>query len=232
MIALIDSDLICYRCAASAENEVEDVAIWRVDDAMRRILHNVGATSYESFLSGDSNFRKGIDPSYKANRTQARPKWLELCREHMVMSWKSRVGDNIEADDLIGIAQTAYFEFGEPSVVCSLDKDLRQLAGKHYNFVREEFDFVTPLDAHKNFYKQLLIGDTSDNVVGVRGIGKVKAAKIINPLDNEVDMYEAVQNLYDNEERFQRNCQLLWILRKENEFFISPIKPKPEMETT
>jgi 5'-3' exonuclease len=232
MIAIIDSDIVAYRCAASAENEVtEDIAIWRVDDLMHRILHDVGATQYESYLSGKENFRKLIDPSYKANRTQPRPRWLELCREHLVIKWTSRIGDSIEADDLIGIAQSSYFEYGVASIVCSLDKDLKQLPGKHYNFVKNEFDFVTPLDGLKSFYRSLIIGDVADNVVGIRGKGKVAAAKLINPLNNEIDMYNIVKDLYKDDERFNKNCQLLWILRKENTPFSSPLEQQHGMET-
>lgn len=231
MIALIDGDIVCYRCAASAENEVEDIAIWRVDDLMHRILRSTGSDEYEAFISGTENFRKRIDPTYKANRTQARPKWYEHCREYLVTRWGSRVGDEVEADDLIGISQSYYFDGGVPSVVCSIDKDLKQLPGKHYNFVKEEFDFVTPLDAHRNFYKQLLIGDRTDNIFGVVGIGKVKAGKIIDPLSDEKDMYEVVKSLYDEEERFNKNCQLLWIMRKENSHFQSPFTRSQEAET-
>ena len=245
MIALTDADIVAYRSAASAENEEDkDIPLHRIDDLMRRILHSTGATEYEAYLSGSDNFRKKIDPEYKANRTQAKPKWLELCREYLVTNWKARVADGIEADDGIGISQSYHFNSGTPSVVCSIDKDFLQLPGKHHQWefggttakgkqwIKEEQNFfVTPLDGLRCFYRQLLIGDTSDNVIGVQGIGKGKAPSYINHLEDEIDMYLAVQELYNDNERFEKNCQLLWILRKENEFFSSPITRQLETGT-
>jgi len=245
MIGLIDTDIVAYRCSASAEKESEkDIAIWRCDDLMHSILHNTGSTEYEAYLSGQTNYRKRIDPEYKANRIQPRPKWLELCREHLVTKWSARVCDDIEADDGIGIAQSYYFDAGIPSVVCSIDKDFFQLPGKHYQWeisgttakgttwVKEEQHiFVTPLDGIRTFYRHLLIGDTSDNIVGVDRIGKTKAHKYIDHLTEEMDMYEVVQSLYKDDERLEKNCQLVWILRKENTRWSSPITRKQEMET-
>jgi DNA polymerase I len=227
MLAIVDGDLIAYRCAASANNDAVEIAIWRVDDLVRRILHDTGSTEHIIFLSGEVNFRKQLDPTYKAHRTQERPIWLEDCREHLVKTWGAKVTENIEADDAIGIEATACFNEGTDFTVCSLDKDLRQLPGRHYSWEISgtssgkhwtkpaEKVFVTPLDGLKSFYRQLLIGDPADNVKGVLGIGKVKAAKIIDPLTLEEDMISAVRCLYDSEERYQLNRKLLYILRHE-----------------
>jgi 5'-3' exonuclease len=237
MRAIVDGDLISYRCSASASQSTVDIAIWRVDDLVQRILREVGASEYIIYLSGNDNFRKVLDPTYKANRVQERPQFLEDCREHLVKVWKAKVTDGYEADDAIGIEATACFTEGTPFVICSLDKDLRQLPGKHYSWEisgvtggtawtrKAEHVFVTPLDGLKNFYKQLLIGDPSDNIKGVTGIGKAKAAKIIDPLTFEEDMDSAVRAFYDTDERYQLNKQLLWILRN------FPSTLLPEVET-
>ena len=215
MNALIDADIVAFRCAAASENENEDIAVYRTHDLMRRILHDTCATEYEAFLSGQNNFRKEVDPLYKAHRAlQPRPIYYEQCREALVTEWKARVADGVEADDEIGLAATAYFEQAVPFVIASIDKDLKQLPGKHFNFVTQEFAFVSPLDAIKTFYSQLLIGDRADNVIGVQGIGKVKSARLIDPLHEEIDMFTCVRALYHDDTRFYRNSQLLWILKK------------------
>jgi 5'-3' exonuclease len=59
----------------------------------------------------------------------------------------------------------------------------------------------------------MLIGDRADNVIGVEGIGTVKAGRAISPLHDEKDMYSLVHSLYNDDERFKRNAQLLWILK-------------------
>jgi 5'-3' exonuclease len=244
MIALIDGDLVCYRNAASAENETVDVALWRCDDLIHNIMRRTGATEHKIYLSGGDNFRKQIDPNYKANRSDmARPKYLELCREHLVRKWNASVTDGIEADDAIGIRGNGLFFDDVPFVHCSLDKDFLQLPGKHYQWEfggrtaagkswlkEEQHLFVTPLDGLRAFYRQLLIGDTADNVIGVEGIGPVRAARAINNLTDEEEMYQTVRELYSNDERFEKNCQLLWILRMEGVGYLSPSKRKQDAE--
>src|SRR5712664_3584833 len=96
-------------------------------------------------------------------------------------------------------------------VICSLDKDLDQIPGKHYNWRRDEHYFIEPIDGLRLFYRQLLMGDRTDNIFGVKGIGEVKSARIINDLENEEDMFLAVQAMYDTDTRLLMNGQCLKI---------------------
>jgi hypothetical protein len=113
--------------------------------------------------------------------------------------------------------------------ICSIDKDLKQIPGKHYNWRKDEFDIVSPVDGLRSFYRNLLIGDTADNIFGVDGIGKVKAGRIINDLDNEEDMFRAVQALYNNDARLLMNGQCMWLWRKEDDLWRFP--PVTEIES-
>lgn len=226
MLTLIDADLVTYRCAASSENDNEDIATTRCDSLLRDILHTTGATEYEAYLTGSNNFRKKIDPTYKANRTDPRPKYLEACREFLVTQWKASVTDGDEADDEVGRRAFNLSQLNVPFTVSSLDKDLFQIPGKHYQWeIRgvikgkewvkpAAFHYITPLDGIKHFYKQMLIGDKSDNVFGVDNIGPVKAGKAIDPLSDENDMFSTVWNFYSDKQKFYRNAQLLWILKQ------------------
>lgn len=226
MIALIDGDIVAYRCAASAENDTLEIAIARVDKLMRVILDRTQAKEMKTFLTGGNNFRKEINPLYKANRKDTvPPRFLQKCREFLVMEWGASVCDGYEADDALGFSQT------EDTIICSIDKDLLMIPGKHFNFVREEFTEVSELEGLKAFYRQMLIGDTSDNVFGIEGIGKVKAAKLINHLTTEQEMFDVVCDMYTPESREQRhlldeldirfwmNADCLWIWRNEEEKF-------------
>lgn len=230
MIALLDCDLIAFRTAASVENESLEIGIYRVNDLYSRILQATKAVDHQGYISGGDNFRYKIDPTYKGNRVdKERPKFLEPLREHLVTEWGVKVTDGIEADDAIGIDSKKYWDLGLSFVVVSLDKDLEQLPGKHYcwefagksygkEWVRpERHFFVSPLDGMKFFYRQLLIGDNADNVKGVKQIGPVKAAAIIDHLETEQGMFEAVQSLYNDDERLLRNGRLLWLLRTEDD---------------
>ncbi len=205
---LIDADLVAFRAAASAENEDLSISLYRADDMIRRILINTDTDNYRAFLTGNNNFRRVIDPQYKANRTAPKPRHLEETKEYLVTEWRAEVADGCEADDYLGINQT------DDTIIASIDKDLRQIPGKHFNFVKEEFFEVTPLEGIRFFYKQTLIGDTSDNIFGIRGIGPVKAGKLIDSLEHEEEMYSTCRSLYKDDSRFHLNCKLLWILRE------------------
>ena len=105
------------------------------------ILADTGATSYSVYLTGSGNFRRDIAPSYKANRPDERPTHWQAVREFLVTQHKAIICNGYEADDEMGIQQD---KEGGTTVICSIDKDLLQIPGKHYNFVKKVFQEVTP----------------------------------------------------------------------------------------
>lgn len=215
MIGNLDGDLVCFRCSASVGLEgEEEIAILRTDKLMRDLLYNTESTSYNCYLSGRNNFRKKVNPEYKANRKDKEPpRWLQSCREYLIKEWNAVVSEGCEADDLLGINQ-----HNTDSVCISLDKDLLMITGWHFRWLDNEKIFVTPDQGLKAFYKQMLIGDKSDNIFGVRGIGPIKAAGIIDTLDTEEEMISTVFKLYEEDaERFWMNAQCLWIMQREKE---------------
>jgi hypothetical protein len=214
MIGNIDGDLVAFRCAASVEPYgEEEIAILRADKLMRDLLYNTGSKSYNCYLSGKGNFRKKVYPDYKANRKDKEPpRWLQSCREYLSKEWNAIISSGNEADDLLGINQT------DNSICISLDKDLRMIPGWHFNWLKNEKTYVTPVQGLQHLYKQMLIGDKADNIIGVWKIGEKKASGLIDDLEEESDMLNCVWNLYENDaERFWTNIQCLWIMRKENE---------------
>lgn len=218
MIALIDSDLVAYRCAATVTEDMEqDIAFYRMDVLVQQIIEATDATGTILYLTGKNNFRKKINPEYKANRKDTVPPvYLQECRQYLVDNHNAIISDGCEADDLLGINQT------QDTIICSLDKDLRMIPGNHYNWTKVELDRVTKQDGLRHFYKQMLIGDKSDNVFGVDKIGPVKAAKLIDHLDDEQDMFEAVWAKYDEDAaRFVMNANCLWIQRNLGEIWAS-----------
>lgn len=197
MIALIDADVVAYRCAASCEPTKEklereplELAIRRADELLYRILSDTQSDKYRLFISGSENFRELLYPLYKANRKHLpRPAWLEPVREFLVTEWKAEVTTGCEADDGVGIAAT------EDTIICSNDKDLNQLPGAHYNFVKGEFFILDDYEAALAFWSSMLIGDASDNLPGVPGIGKIKARRNLEGLGPK-EMENTVRILY------------------------------------
>lgn len=230
---LVDADIVAYRCAASAENEEEWIAHSRCNDLMERIIESVGADTYTLYISGGSNFRKQLAPSYKANRVNTpQPKWRESCKEYLIREWKAKVTDGIEADDALGIAQR------EDTYICSIDKDLLQIPGMHYNFVKDEEYYITPQQGLYNFWTQMLVGDVADNVKGVTGIGVKKAAIRLNPIfeyaentEENIEVtnekyYNLVEHLYNDKPRMHLTAMLLHIQKKEGDVWLSPSERK------
>jgi DNA polymerase-1 len=207
MEALLDGDIYAFRVACTTENDNEAIAVYRVNEMIENTLAEVEASEYKLFFTSPDNFRKHIYPEYKANRTATKPKHLQFLRDYLVESWQGTVAEKMEADDYLGINQH------ESSIICSIDKDLLQVPGKHYNFVKKEFYEVDEETGFRNFYTQLLTGDTSDNIKGIAGIGPVKAKKALTGYFTEQGMFSVVRDMYKNDEWMIMNGRCLHILR-------------------
>ena len=229
MLALIDSDTPVFATAIASEDVSESIAKSRLDLTIRNIVKGSGCTDYKLFVSGGNNFRYDIDPTYKANRTGSDPKWREALRLHLIKEWNAYECVDFEADDMCGVEQK---EDGSTCIV-AIDKDLLQVPGLHYSWpitrkntiVREGlFREISKEEGMRRFFTQALTGDTSDNIKGIYGIGAKKAEKLLADCRTEEEMYLKVYDVYtedceDDEgmeietQRFQRNCDLLWIWR-------------------
>ena len=220
MRALIDGDIVVYRGAASAEKEEQWVALARADQMIQDILADTGSDSYSVYLTGTDNFRREIAPSYKANRPDERPAHWQAVREFLVTHHKAEICNGHEADDQLGIQQD---KKRGTTVICSIDKDLLQIPGRHYNFVKKTFQEVGIDEGLEHLYLQSLIGDRSDNIIGVAGIGPVKAAQALDGLLPE-EWYDKCRELYNDDERFHLNMKLLYIWQKPNDIWQPPVK--------
>lgn len=209
--------------------EPESHAIKLVNTVMDDIICRYG-DSHEPvvYLSGSSNFRDGIArrAKYKGNRDAAvRPVHHKLIREHLCERYNASYTDGEEADDAIGIGM--YAEPGSISV--SIDKDLHQLAGRHYNWVTKEESVVSPRAANVFFYQQVLTGDPTDNVPGIKGIGPVKARALLAGCKGAKDAWRVCLDAYrsaygaDDGHAFAvETAQLVYIRRKPAEIWYPP----------
>lgn len=223
MKALLDLDICLYRVGYTTENETEEIARFRMDELLHRILDTVKATEYVGYLSCSrkDSFRAKLNPEYKAHRKQSKPKHYDFLKQHLLENWNAVQAVEEEADDLIGIEQAKSVTkvgFGEAplkqegliiddddvtysSVACTIDKDiLFGLEGYKYNFVKDTFHVTTKQDALVFFYKQLLMGDKADNIFGITGIGEAKATKILADYQYEDEdvLFKVVQDTYRN----------------------------------
>lgn len=136
----------------------------------------------ELFLTGKGNFRDEIATirGYKANRIGTpKPVHYKAIRRYLRDRYKAVVVHGWEADDEVAMA--AHAEQYHPDRVCivSADKDLRTVPGRLYNFQRKEMSIISEQEAMVTFYRQILTGDATDNIVGCYKTGEAKAAKLI-----------------------------------------------------
>ncbi len=225
MKLLLDGDLFCYRCAASAENTEAHVAEGYIDKLLDQCIEELGATEFQFYLTGSTNFRYQIYPEYKANRLDtAKPRHLKAMQEYVTTRYNAITSDGCEADDLMGIEQ-CLSEEGTTTIV-SLDKDMLMIPGNHYSlhieggtqekrWVKEaRRQLVEPLEGLRWFYTQLLTGDPSDNIKGCPGVGKVGAKKMLQDVDTEQEMFTRVRDAYGCDEAMLMNGCCLWIAQK------------------
>ena len=224
MKALIDGDILVYRVAFASQEETEAIAKARMSAFVDELVTPSDISSIEGYLTGKGNYRNeiAVTATYKGNRKDvAKPVHYQFLRDYLEKEWGFLMITGQEADDAIGIK--AYTMDDNDYIIMTIDKDLDMIKGWHYNFVKKEKYFVKEEDTMRIFYKQVLTGDRTDNIEGLKGIGPVKAERILKECNTEEEMYQAVLKAYDgNEERVLENGQLLWIRREANQMWKPP----------
>ena len=157
---------------------------------------------------GDT-FRNEIDPNYKANRSAPPP---ELTMQlPIAIEWIDKMGyktlgmQGYEADDMIATVTHLAKEKGYTVRVVSHDKDLYQLIDDSKVVIvdaikRKSVDEdacyekygVTP---NQFIDYQSILGDSADNVPGVKGIGKVGAEKLLKEYGSLDAIYEHIDEI-------------------------------------
>lgn len=216
MKALIDFDSYCFASAVRAEGQSAQVAKWNLNAMLESTLRELNTQDFQTYITGPDNFRYSIYPEYKANRSSVRPEHLKATKEHAQTEWGAIKSVGCEADDLLGIDQCAALS-DEETIIVSIDKDLNMIPGWHYNPIKKERYLVSPLDAIRFFYYQLLVGDSADNIKGAKGIGKVKAEAALVGISEEAELFRCVSDYYSCYEELEMNARCLWIWRKEND---------------
>lgn len=169
-------------------------ALHTTKQMIKKITAGAGCNQYACYLTGKGNFRERIATlqKYKGNRVAAKPYHFESIRQYLIERHKAIVCDGMEADDGIAIVHTRAMGEGRRTVICSVDKDFDQIVGPHYYFKKdsEEYYEISPTEANKAFWLQLLTGDRTDNILGIEGCGTKTAQKILSGV--EVADYERV----------------------------------------
>jgi len=215
--------------------DIEEInnALHLIDNMIESIVKATDCDDFVTILSGEGNYRNDIATiaPYKGNRVAPKPMYYDEIREYLCREYDAYMTDGIEADDECGILQT------EDTIIVSIDKDLDCVPGKHYNWRKRELYDVTEEQAACHFYKQVLTGDSVDNIRGCKGIGPKKAEKILESCvyNGDIstytyDLFTEVKNMYIEkyedkaDEYLLENARLLWIQQERGEMWEPPTR--------
>lgn len=260
MRALIDGDVLVYKCGFAAQKNVyhisldgtylgamegakelkaeleslgegatyekevvaEDVshALHNVRMAIDRTMENTGCHDYTIILSGSGNFRLDVDSTlpYKGNRDELhKPVHYGAIKDYMYNHHPCEVANEMEGDDLMGIRQ---MENLGHTIICSIDKDMLMIPGHHYNLDKGTTVEQSVDQANRTFFKQLITGDRTDNIPGLKGWGDKKAEALLTEwpaYEWWTVIAEEYQEQYKDPWVIYEQAYLLWILRNLSE---------------
>lgn len=178
------------------------------------------------------NFRHEKYEQYKAGRIET-PEELKVQMPKAkvlldAMGIKHIEVENYEADDIIGtISKMAYDDKEFDALIVSSDKDLLQLINeevevkllKTKGYIRynpDSFEADYGIKPIRMIDLKALMGDPSDNVPGVKGIGEKTALKLLQE-------YGTLENIYENINRIKGALHDKLVNDKENAFFSKDI---------
>lgn len=196
MVILFDIDSLAYSACFGVETS--DNACWKFDNQFEDIISVLeGFYDIDEVLVfgfGRNNFRKKLTASYKANRTSKLPDFFPHVKEFVMSVYDVEVANGMETDDLVALfAEDIGYD---KCIIVSIDKDYLNLPGLKYNYRTRDLTNVTEQEAMRNFYTQMIVGDSADNVNFCKGYGKKYAEKIFKNVTTKFGYQRKVLYLY------------------------------------
>lgn len=189
-------------------------AIYGFVNMMNKILTIEGVTHiFVAFDKGKQTFRHQTYKEYKGGRKPMPEEFsmqIPFIKEYLdILNIKRLEADDYEADDLIGTMAKRFAKTFDEIVIISGDKDLLQLVGNNVKvFLNkkgitdlEEYNATNFKDLMGFEAKQLtdykgLIGDKSDNLPGISGVGNKTAIKLLHE-------YQTLENIIANADQIK-----------------------------
>jgi 5'-3' exonuclease len=186
--------IVCHNRKDSEEKTLEDCII-QCDEMIFNINTAIKCDTFVGFLTKGKCFRYTTYPKYKANRQFLEPpKFMNEVKDHLINTYGFKYELEYEADDLVLSYSIKNKEVN--CIIISPDKDILNLEGCHYNPRTAEFVYTSKEGAEKYFWKSMMIGDTADNIKGIKGIGPVAASKIVDELGLFESLRTTIMNKY------------------------------------
>lgn len=213
--------------------ELEPVgnALHTVKLMLESVKDSLQSDDLHVFLSGPTNFRYNIATikPYKGNRDAAhRPTHEQAIKDFLVREYGATYSVDEECDDVLGYTQYGSWINEQDSCIVSLDKDLRMIPGYHFNFVKETYHYIDIDEANRIFWQQLVTGDPTDNILGIKGAGPKAAQRLVSDSMSVEEYQQNVANAYKDtygptwRDAMLENGRLLWIRRHRDEWWNIP----------
>ena len=229
---LIDADVLAFEAAVVAEESIQwKDELWTVHADMalakarvvNRIVEFKEKLKTEHVvlcLSDRANFRRKLNPDYKANRSKSRlPIILRQVKQWIIDELGGVLWANLEADDVISILATDK-AMDEETIVVSIDKDFKSVPGIFFDYNKGEYHQPSEEEADNYHLIQAIAGDHTDGYSGVPGVGVVKAERM---LEKDGYTWDTVVKAYEEkgltEQDALMNAWMARLLRADNYCF-------------
>ncbi|WP_341201907.1 DNA polymerase I [Planomicrobium okeanokoites] len=237
-ILLLDGNSLAYRAffalpLLTNENGIHTNAVYGFTMMLQRILEEEKPTHMMvAFDAGKTTFRHETFSEYKGGRQKTPPELSEQFPylRKLIDAYRIKQYElpNYEADDIIGTLSLEAEKQGDEVIVISGDKDLTQLASPSttvyitrkgitdiekytVEHIKEKYG-LTPLQI---IDMKGLMGDSSDNIPGVPGVGEKTALKLLAAHGSVEGVYEAIdQQKGKMKEKLVANEDLAYISKQ------------------
>jgi hypothetical protein len=252
MQCLIDADVLRYEIGFAAETGWQQAGFPPFDYVAQLLdnrIANINAIASQAvpesmiaepilYLTGSTNFRFDVAKRTPYKQRNGNKPWhFKNITAYLKARYDVRVSEGMEADDLMAIEQTRR---PNETIICTRDKDLRQVPGWHYGWelgnqaqfgplLVDEFGKIQLSDDKSSikgygtlfFYAQCLTGDPVDTIPGLGNrTGPVKAMKILDGTQTLDEAFDRVLGAYKEvygdtaEEELLEQGRLLWMTRE------------------
>jgi len=226
---IIDMDSIAYMIGwHHREHREKELVEQAIDSWFSEFLTLTDATDYLGVLGAPASHCFRYDTykfkPYKGNRigkedteeTEWIRFWEPIIKWHLITAHKFLFAPaHLETDDIVAaVGLHLLYEKGQAPIICSPDKDLKQIPGFHLNYKPSrkkdeeaitgllpqelKVERITATQAHYNWCMQMLCGDTADNIAGVVGMGEKKATELLKGVD-ELEWNSTVERAYEKQ---------------------------------
>lgn len=179
-VVLIDADSLMYFSSYGSEEDQilsETKLSEKIYDILNIIGNSYNVEKYYVFVKGKDNFRYKIFPAYKKNRPEKHP-IIDVLNKYLVDNFGAIESHNAESDDY-AYSYSQLPEYKGRAIICSVDKDMLQIPGLHYDYQKNKFHFIDEETARYNLAIQLIMGDAADGIPCLKGYGPKKAQALI-----------------------------------------------------